>query len=70
MSTLTIDRTKNWTVDDYLLLGEIKTPCQLINGELIMSPAPKPNHRKVSRRIFRIIDKITNGKGELFYSPI
>lgn len=70
MSTLTIDRTKNWTVDDYLLLGEVKTPCQLIDGELIMSPAPKPNHQKVSRRIFKIIDKITNGKGELFYSPI
>lgn len=70
MNTLTIDKTKDWTVEDYLLLGEIKTPCQLINGELIMSPAPKPNHQKVSRRLFKLIDKATAGKGELFYAPI
>ena len=70
MNTLTIDKTKEWTVSDYLLLGEIKTPCQLINGELIMSPAPTPYHQQISRRLFKIIDTITAGKGELFYAPI
>lgn len=35
-----------------------------------MSPAPKPNHQKVSRRLFKLIDKATAGKGELFYAPI
>lgn len=70
MNTLTIDKTKEWTMEDYLLLGETKMPCQLINGELIMSPAPHPRHQKISRRLFRIIDKVTNGLGELFYSPI
>ncbi len=70
MNTLTIDKTKEWTVEDFLLLGEIKTPCQLINGELIMSPAPSPNHQRVSRKLFKIIDKATQGVGELFYSPI
>lgn len=70
MNRLTIDKTKDWTVEDYLLLGEIKTPCQLINGELIMSPVPKPNHQKVSRRLFKLIDKATAGKGELFYAPV
>ncbi len=70
MTTLTIDRTKKWTVDDYLLLGEIKTPCQLINGEIIMSPAPSTKHQQVSRRLFKIMDAATYGKGELFYAPI
>ena len=70
MSTLTIDRTKEWTVEDYLLLGEIKTPCQLINGELIMSPAPRPQHQQVLRRLFKIVDKATNNLGELFFSPL
>ncbi len=70
MDTLTIDNTKEWTVDDFLLLGELKTPCQLINGELIMSPAPAPKHQQVSRRLFKIIDKATNEAGELFYAPI
>ncbi len=70
MSTLTIDQTKEWTVEDFLLLGEIKTPCQLINGELIMSPAPAPLHQRVSRKLFKLIDKATQGTGELFYAPI
>ncbi len=70
MNTLTIDRTKEWTVDDYLLLGEIKTPCQLINGELVMSPAPQPKHQQISRRLFKILDSATGGVGELFYAPI
>lgn len=69
MNTLTIDRTKNWTVDDYLLLGEMKTPCQLINGELIMSPAPAPLHQRVLRKLFKIVDA-QNLQGELFFAPI
>jgi hypothetical protein len=37
MQTSKIDSTKNWTVDDYVLLGETDTPCELINGDLIMA---------------------------------
>lgn len=70
MNTLTIDKTKEWTVEDFLLLGETKTPCQLINGELIMSPAPSPKHQRVSRKLFKLIDSATQGAGELFFSPI
>ena len=70
MNTLVIDKTKDWTVEDFLLLGEIKTPCQLINGKLITSPAPSPLYQRVSRKLFKLIDKATFGNGELFYAPI
>lgn len=70
METARIDRTKEWTVADYLLLGEMDTPCQLINGELIMSPAPTPLHQRVSKRIFKLLDKASVNKGEVFYSPV
>jgi Uma2 family endonuclease len=71
MRVATVDRTKDWTVEDYLLLGEIKTPCQLINGELIMNPAPNPLHQRISREIFKILDKESQkSKGEVFYAPI
>ena len=43
METARIDRTKEWTVDDYLMLGE-DLLAQLINGELVMSPAPNTTH--------------------------
>jgi Uma2 family endonuclease len=69
MNTLVIDKTKDWTVEDFLLLGEIKTPCQLINGELITSPAPSPLHQRVLRKLFKVFDKC-NLPGETFFAPI
>jgi Uma2 family endonuclease len=51
------------------LLGEIKNPCQLINGELIISPAPSPQHQRVLRKLFKVIDA-ANLPGEIFFSPI
>lgn len=69
MQTATIDRTKKWSVDDYLLLGESLTPCELINGELIMSPAPSPAHQRTLRKLFKIFDRL-NPQGELFFAPV
>src|SRR5688572_31245224 len=70
MQTSKIDRTKNWTVDDYVLLGETDTPCELINGDLIMSPAPNPYHQRVSKKLFRLLDSSSAIFGEVFYAPI
>lgn len=69
MQTVFIDRTKKWTVKDYLMLGEMNTPCQLIKGELIMSPSPSPYHQRISRILF---NKLFNASisGEVFYAPI
>jgi Uma2 family endonuclease len=70
MQSVKIDRTKEWTVSDYLMLGEMNTPCQLINGELIMSPSPTTLHQRVSRKLFKVLDEYGNGFGEVFYAPI
>lgn len=70
MKALTIDNSKIWTVEDYLLLGELSTPCQLIDGDLIMSPAPTPNHQRISRRIFNFLSKFAPESDEVFYAPI
>lgn len=70
MQTAKIDRTKEWTVDDYLMLGEMNTPCQLINGELIMSPSPTTLHQRVLRRLFKLFDECSNSEGEIFFAPI
>lgn len=71
MRVATADRTKEWTVDDYLLLGEMNTPCQLINGELIMSPSPSPLHQLVSSNLNDILKSAAKKvKGVVFYSPI
>ncbi|MEQ8531134.1 MAG: Uma2 family endonuclease [Imperialibacter sp.] len=71
METVKIDKTKDWTVDDYLLLGETNTPCQLINGELIMSPSPTPLHQIVLSNLNDVIKAY--GKkvdGLVLFSPL
>jgi Uma2 family endonuclease len=70
MQTSKIDRTKNWTVDDYVLLGETDTPCELINGDLIKSSAPNPYHQRVSKKLFKLLDRASTNFGEVFYAPI
>lgn len=68
MQTATFDRSKEWTVEDYLRLEE-GLLAQLIDGELIMSPAPTPKHQRVVRELFSVIRDL-NPEGELFFSPI
>jgi len=67
MESATIDRTKEWTVEDYLQLEE-GLLAQLINGELIMSPAPSTDHQRIIREIgFILYGKLS---GEVLMSPI
>lgn len=59
------------TAKDYFLLPE-GTLCQLIYGELIMSPAPSPKHQDIVKKLFLIfnntIDK--NKLGITYFSPV
>ncbi|MBX2894865.1 MAG: Uma2 family endonuclease [Cyclobacteriaceae bacterium] len=71
MKTASIDRTKNWTVDDYLLLGEMSTFCELINGELIMSPSPAPYHQLVVGNLYDILKAYSRKRNDLiFFAPV
>lgn len=71
METARIDRTKEWTVEDYLRLEEMDTPCQLINGELIMSPSPTPYHQLVSGNLYDLFKAQAKKAGDVvFYSPV
>ena len=71
MRVATIDNTKAWTVDDYLMLGEMTTPCQLINGELIMSPSPNPYHQTVASNLNDILKAFARKTGGMcFFSPL
>ncbi|MBT1704670.1 Uma2 family endonuclease [Chryseosolibacter indicus] len=71
MQTVKIDRTKEWTVEDYLQLGEMNTPCQLINGELIMNPSPTPYHQAVIGNLYELIKPLAKEAGGLvFLSPL
>lgn len=68
MEALVLEEKK--TVQDYLQLPE-GAPYQLLNGKLLMSPAPNRNHQKVSGLIFRLISNLCfeKGLGEVYYAP-
>ncbi len=68
MLTATIDRSKEWKAEDYLRLEE-GLLAQLIEGELIMSPAPNPRHQEIIGRLFLIFQKFKK-KGKSLFSPI
>ena len=71
VKTLTIDRSREWTVDDFLQLEESNTPCELIKGELVISPSPSPHHQDVASNLNDFLKaeaKKTGGKA--FFSPI
>lgn len=68
METATIDQSKEWTVEDYLQLEE-GLLAQLIDGDLVISPAPNPKHQRVLRELFNVLRDVYMD-GELFFSPI
>lgn len=50
-------------------LPETNQPTELIQGELIVSPSPAPQHQRISRRLCRLLeDLIPNG--EIFSAPM
>ncbi|MCZ8355168.1 MAG: Uma2 family endonuclease [Cyclobacteriaceae bacterium] len=70
MKTYSFEPDKIWTVSDYMGIGISNEPVQLIHGKLIMSPAPSPQHQRISRNLFQILIQHTVNFGEVFYSPI
>ncbi len=70
MQNATIDRTKEWTVEDFVQLEESNLPCELINGELFMSPAPSLTHQVVSSNLNDILKTYAKKIGGFVaYSP-
>ena len=59
------------TVKDYESLPE-GSPYQLIDGEFVMSPAPKFDHQRVLKRLFLKFFEVVEqkGRGEVIFSPI
>ncbi|MGH8963270.1 MAG: Uma2 family endonuclease [Jatrophihabitantaceae bacterium] len=46
----------DWTVDDLDLLPDDGLQYELLDGMLLVTPAPVPNHRRLARGMFRLLD--------------
>ena len=70
MQTAIIDKSKDWTVAEFLQLEESNLPCELINGEVFMSPAPNLTHQVVSGNLYDILKSYSRKTdGFAAYSP-
>lgn len=63
--------TRTFTTADYYRLPE-GAPYQLIEGEFILTPAPRPLHQIVSGRLYKLISRYVDAKqgGLLLYAPV
>ncbi len=53
---------------EFLALPESNLPAELIDGEVIMSPAPRDTHQKIVGLLYQQLLKLVEG-GELRFSP-
>lgn len=62
---------KKYTVEDYMKLDDGKR-YELIGGELIVVPSPRPRHQKISAKISLQLGKYleNNPVGEVYSAPI
>lgn len=64
-------KEKRLSVNYYKILPE-GAPYQLIEGELVMTPAPNPRHQIISSRLFKKLSDFVDrfGCGMVLYSPV
>lgn len=76
MAIATINRPKArrlWTYDEMLAeLPETNQPTELWDGELVMSPSPRPDHQRIVVRVWQALHSIVSPRklGEVFISPL
>ena len=70
MAPIVVEK-KKYTYEDYLKIPDDKGRYELVNGELLMTPSPIPNHQRISGKLEFVVRKFVteNNLGEIFYAP-
>jgi Uma2 family endonuclease len=71
MAALAEQPSKRWTYEEYARLDDEKR-YEIIDGELLMAPAPDTWHQDWSKKLFRRLDRFVMDRqlGEVFYAPV
>ena len=65
-------QTRKLTYEEYLKGPEIKARYNIVDGVMIMAPAPTMEHQRLLRQLFRLLDPFVTerGLGEVFFAPL
>lgn len=63
-------RTDEWTVDDLESLPDDGLQYELLDGVLLVTPAPIPVHQRATRELFLLLHAVCPSHYEVFFAPL